>query len=428
MLRKELKKTVFTAAFLLTVLVTLAVYLTQLDGYLDPGKKIVPPQTGQETYGAAKSDDPKIIMPAALQALYADFTADSYVTYPWGFIRYVRLGEEDQEKMAELLEKLTDLTADELKARMGSRAYREGEVTLTEIGEDGTISVQPVEPTKENSVTLKEGVTYETFRAVMGEADQLLGGGSDYAPEFLAGFGSRPKTYEEAQTEYENARTIDRFTGAHARLFADYMTLFGALLPAFLMISETLRDRRAKIRDLLWTRRVSSLKFTLCRFFAVVILTMAPILVLAAVDSVRAALLYAGETINPLAYFAYAFGWVLPTVLFSAALGLVCTEATDTPIGLLVMLLVWSFDLNRTARQLTGSYGGLVMTPRHNNLMGADLFSAGFSTLAANRVFYSVLALLLVGVSALILERKRNGRWIKREKTALPFKRKGAAQ
>lgn len=422
MLLKELKKALLTISFLLVAVVFLAGYTTQLDDYLSPGEKIVPPEKGLASYGAAPSDDPEIVMPAALQSLYAEFTEDGYTTYPLGFVRYVRLGEKDQEKMAEILAKMTDLTIEELKARMGSRAYREGEVTMT-VDDDGALSVLEAPKTEENSVRLKAGITYETFCAAMKEADELLGGGSDYAPEFLSGFGTRPKTYEEAMDEYKSAEKIDRFTGAHARLFADYMTIFAALLPAFFIIAEALRDRRAKLRDLLWVRKCSSLSFTLCRFGAVVLLSMLPVLLLAGVDSIRAAQLYAGEAVDLFAYLKYSFGWVLPTVLFSAALGLLCTEATDTPIGLLVMLLFWLFDVNRSGRSLTGSYGDLLLIPRHNNLLGADQFAAGFSTLAANRIFYTVLAFVLLGASALILEQKRAGRWF-----ALPFHRKGAAE
>ncbi len=45
-------------------------------------------------------------------------------------------------------------------------------------------------------------------------------------PGSLSGFGRRAKTYEEALADYRAAKEIDHFSGAHARLFSDYMTLF----------------------------------------------------------------------------------------------------------------------------------------------------------------------------------------------------------
>ena len=220
----------------------------------------------------------------------------------------------------------------------------------------------------------------------MAQVDSLLGGGSDYAPNSLSGFGRRAKTYEEALADYRAAKGIDHFSGAHARLFSDYMTLFSALLPAFLMVSECLRDRRAKMRDLIWARRVSSLRIAAVRYFSTVLLSMLPILLLAAVDTVRSVFLYTGQTVDLFAYFKYTGGWILPTVMISAATGMFLTEATDTPIGLAVMLLWWFLDLNGNIFQMGGGYAGFSLCPRHNSILGAQVFADHFWALAANRI------------------------------------------
>jgi len=405
---KELKKALFSIPCLLLLAVTFLFYCTQLGDSLDAFKRITPPPPGQESYGIMPSDDPALIMPVALSDLYGNFVFNSYSTYPWGFIRHVKLGSEDVEKMAGILGELSGNTTEEMLARVGTDAYRDGEITMV-MGENGELTHSVPQPSEENSVSPAGGLTYERFAELMGEADSLLGGGSSYAPERLSGFGKRDKTYEEALAEYEASKEIDRFTGAHARLFADYMTIFAAWLPAFLMVSECLRDRRAKAREIIWARKISSLKLTACRYFPVVLLSMAPVLVLAGIDTVRAAGLYAGETIDLLAYFKYALGWILPTVLFSAAAGMFFTELTDTPIGLLLILAAWVIDLNRGMLQMDGGYGGFLLIPRHNSLIGAQTFAGNFSALLANRLFYTALALALAAASALILEQKRKG-------------------
>lgn len=405
---KELKKALLSIPFLLLLAVTFLFYSTQLGDSLDDSQKITPPQPGQESYGTMPSDDPALIMPAALNDLYANFVSNSYNTYPWGFIRRVKLGSGDVEKMAGILGELSGNTAEEMFARVGTDAYRDGEVTMV-MDENGELTRSVPQPSRENSVSPAKGISYERFAELMKEADSLLGGGSSYAPESLSGFGKRDKTYEEALAEYEASKEIDHFTGAHARLFADYMTIFAAWLPAFLMVSECLRDRRAKAREIIWARKVSSLKLTACRYFPVVLLSMIPILILAGIDTVRAAGLYAGEAVDMLAYFKYALGWILPTVLFSAAAGMFFTELTDTPVGLLLSLGAWVVDLNRGMLQMDGGYGGFLLMPRHNSLAGAQTFTKNFSALLANRIFYAALALALVAISALILEQKRKG-------------------
>lgn len=412
MFGKELKKALFTIPCLLLFGAMFLFYASQLGDYLTPAKKIVPPEAGQ-SYGTVPSDDPKLVMPAALQSLYAAFVSNQYTTYPLGFYRQVRLGEEKQEQMAELLASLSGKTRQELLARQGGEVYQEGRIEFT-TDENGNLQRKVSEPTEETTIFPAESLSYGFFQEKMAQADALLGGGTSYAPERLSGFGKRAKTYEEAMAEYESARDTDGFIGAHARLFSDFLTIFAAWLPAFLMVSECLRDRRANMRELIWVKKASSLSITLCRYGAVVLLSMLPVFLLAGADTLRAAALYAGESLPVWAYLsygAYALGWILPTVLFSASVGLFFTELTDTPIGLAAILLLWFLDLNRGMAQMDGGYGGLVLIPRHNSLWGAAVFSAHLPDLAVNRLFYLALSLALVGAAALILEYKRKGRW-----------------
>ncbi len=407
MFRKELKKGALSIPFLLLFLTLLIFYQSQLSGYLNEGKKITAPQPDLGNYGFVHTDDPQLVMPGALNSLFGEFAENRYATYPWGFLRNVRLGEKDQEKMAELLSQLSGTEQAEVLARA---AGFQGGATFT-MNEDGGVTT--IEPNAAQGLTPAEGLPYSRFRELMDQADALLGGGSDYRAESLSSFAYREKNYEEALQEYEEVRDIDRYTGAHARLFSDYMTIFCAFLPAFLMVSECLRDRRANMRELIFTRQVSSLRLTLTRYGAAVLLSMLPVLLLMGIDTVRSILLYSGLSIDPLAYCKYTLGWILPTVLFSCALGLLFTELTDTPIGLAAVLALWFIDLNRGMRQMSGGYSDFLLIPRHNNLMGASTFQGNFGELLTNRLLYTAMALALVGLAALVLEQKRKGRWFR---------------
>ena len=95
--------------------------------------------------------------------------------------------------------------------------------------------------------------------------------------------------------------------------------------------------------------------------------------------------------------------------MISAATGMFLTEATDTPIGLAVMLLWWFLDLNGNIFQMGGGYAGFSLCPRHNSILGAQVFADHFWALAANRILLAALSLILLGASALILEAKRKG-------------------
>ncbi len=416
MIKKEWKRLFFSVPFLLAVLFTFLFYETQLEGYLSPGEKITAPLPGG-SYGTVPSEDPERIMPAAIACLLQDFSENRYQTYPFGFYRQVSLSEADREKMADILTELTGISKEQLFSVQGEQ---EKGLSLTP-GASGT----PVPKAAPSSpFPIKKDLSFERFLSLMEQADALLGGGSSYAPGSLKNLAPREKTYEEALLEYEQARDIDRFSGSHARLFCDYMTVLYALIPAFLAVSQWLGDRRAGVHEILFSKPVSSLRLCASRYFAVVSLSLFPLLLLGVIDSFRAADLYRGEAIDALAYLKYIFGWALPTILFSAAFGQFFTLLTDTPVGIPVALLFWVFDLNRNLFQMEGGYRGLPLSPRHNQLMGAQVFQKNFSQLLSGRIIYSALSLALLGACALILEYRRKGVWLRYDSIRKAFARR----
>ena len=67
-----------------------------------------------------------------------------------------------------------------------------------------------------------------------------------------------PATYEEAMEEYNSFLYDDKITGGYARLFGDYMGIALGILPVFLVVTRELRDRRAGMEELIYTRTASS--------------------------------------------------------------------------------------------------------------------------------------------------------------------------
>lgn len=418
---KECRKILFGIPFVILLLATVLMYSTQLGsaGFLEQNDKLEAPVPG-EAFGTTASNDPDLIMPEAVSSLLMEFNANAFTTYPVAFVRTVTLSRQDMERMADLLSQLTGDSKETLLAGTGQQT--DNSITIGADGvatdADGNVTVNgdnsfvaAVPSYTRVQATLAQGLTYGRFTELMTRADELLGGGSAYSPEKLNRFGAREKTYEEALAEYEAARDIDGFSGAYARLFADYMCLMACLLPAFVAVAEGLRDKRAHIRELVWSRRISSLSLVCSRYFALVLVCFLPTLLLAVFCEVRVSLLYAGESIQPLAFLTYSLGWILPSVMISAAIGLFFTELTDTPVGLALMVFYWFMELNRSLTQMHGGYEGFPLSPRHNSMYGAEIFAKQFSELAANRILFAAISLILVGAAALILDQKRKGSW-----------------
>ncbi|MCB5940804.1 hypothetical protein LJB68_04385 [bacterium 210820-DFI.6.52] len=402
---KECRRVVTGLPFWLLVAALLAFLSTQFMAGLKPLEE---PQPGLASYGASDRVDWEKAVPAALQSLAEEYGENRYKTYPFGFVKTVRLKEEGRERMGELLSELTGRSEEELAAAAQPAGFAVGG---GERQPDGSFAVQvPQGEEATPSLTLAPGLAREDFVRLMGEADELLGGGSSYAAEKLAGFGREPLRYEEALEQYRQMVEEDRVTGAYARLFCDYMGIPLAVLPAFVAAALWLKDRRAGAREAVWSRRVSSLALTAARFGAVIAAVMGAVLVLAGWMT-AVVLAKNGDLSGSLtAFFSYSLGWLLPGVLVSAGVGAFLTECTDTPIAIFVQGAWWYLSLFAGAGDLVGGYGWSLLI-RHNRLGGYAEYRAGLAQIAANRLVYALAGLLLMLLTGLVLEQKRRGRF-----------------
>lgn len=415
---KECGKVVGSIPFLVYIAVLLLFFLAQ---YEPDAMRIEKPRPGQSDYGTKLSDDPQILMPAAVNFLYGEFLMNSYGAYPVGFYKKVRLDDAGQREMAGILSELTGtpadrlLTAAESFGSVSSKPAVNGE-NLTK-NEDGSFSVSKPEDAKSAddektlSVAARADLTEAQFYALMQRADRLVGGGSYYSKTYLSRLGAVPKTYEDALKEYDDLVEKDGVTEAYARYFCDYIGVVLALFPVFPAVAAGMKDRRAGMRELVYSRRISSARIVLTRYAALLAAMFLPVLLLAGCATIQTVSQYPGFQVRLWAFFQYSFGWLLPSLMVSSAVGTVLTELTDTPVGIAVQGLWWFFGLNAGGAQIDGGGYGWNLIPRHNTVGNTQAYLDNFTALLWNRVGYSVFALILVGIAVWVYGRKRRGRW-----------------
>lgn len=411
---KECKQIARGIPFLVYVVVLLLFFLSQ---YESDFVKIEKPLPDKSNYGTKISDDPKIIEPTAVKSLYSEFARNSYTAYPIGFYKNVKLNAGQQREMAEMLSELTGNPADQFlnatKDISSGLTVNGGD--MTESG-DGSYSIGGSETEKANKSsdslisTVKSDLTAERFYTLMRQADKLIGGGSLYGGTYLSRFGEVPKTYEDALKDYDDILKKDGVTGAYARYFCDYLGIVLALFPVFLAVACGMKDRRTGMRDLIYSRRISSAKIVLTRYIAQITTLFLPVLLLAVYATAQIVSEYPGFRLHLLAFIGYSFGWLLPTLMVSAAVGIILTELTDTPIGILVQGLWWLLGLFAGVAHIDGGYGW-DLTLRHNTVGNTQVYLDNFSTLLWNRIAYTAFALILIAVTIWVYERKRRGKW-----------------
>lgn len=402
LLGKEIKKTAISITFFVVIIALLAMPFSQDVLNFSNHDVITAPKQGED-YGIQQKKVPELIMPAAFNLLYNEFTANEYIAYPIGFYKNVKLNETDKEKMAEIISTLSGVSVNDL---LTSANYIE--------------------------VTLSDDISYEEFKECMKQADDLIGGGSNYSENNLLNYSYVAITYEEAVTNYNLIVNEDKFTGAYARLFCDYVGIILSILPVFIAVAICLKDKRAKMNDLIYVRKTSSFKLILSRYFAVVISVMLPTVILAYISNSTVWGQYSGMALDYLAPLKYALGWLMPSVMIAAAIGMFFTELTGTPIAIAIQALWWFIDLNAGVGRLRGVHTLFELTPRHNSLGNTQIFLDEFHTLVANRLMIAGIALLLVAVTVIIYEQKRRGKFsgyreIKRQGTSLANRKSKSA-
>lgn len=373
------------------VLICIVLFYTTQLGNLPMVNK---PEPGQKSYGYYNSEDKTVIMNSTVIGLSREYANNFYVTYPIGFYKKVVLSEEKQSRMGDILSEATGRNKEEFKS-------------------------------VPDNLSASAALTYDQFTKLMTKADKLLGGGSDYAKAKLKNNARVPMTYEQALKEYDNTIKKDRYTGAYARYFSDYMGIILALLPVFIAVTRSLRDRRARASEVIYSREASSSCIILSRYIAIVVMLLLPIILLSL--SVGTECIYfgrkAGISVDYLAFIKYILGWLLPTILFTTSAGVFLTELTDSAIAIIVQGIWWIISIFMGMTGLVGNYGWNLV-PRHNTIGDYQIFHDGFGVLAANRIVYTLAALALAFGSVAIYDRKRKGRLVIRGKISANRKNK----
>ncbi len=376
---KECKELLRSITYYMFLLCTILFYMTQL-GSFDPISQPVKEEMKEEPVSKEEQ-----AMKAAISRLMTEFSANSYSTYPFGFIKEVRLSGEEQEQAGQIIEKLTGLSPEE----------------FIRIATDGK--------TSSDAVQVLRNISYEEFMEEMEKLDSLLGGGSYYEPDSLLGNTDFPNTYEEAEAEYERVLEKDRVTGAYGRIFCDYMGIIMGILPVFLAVTRSVRDKRAKASQVIFAKKASSFTIQASRYAATLAMIFLPLLILSTMLNSQAMYLAGVLSVkgNPLYMYEYLFGWLMPTVMVVLSIGFFVTELTEGPLAILLQGGFWFYTI-LAAQKLTG-YVGTSLVPRFNSVGYYSIYEKMKPALVANRLSYLLISIVLFALTVFVYEKKRRG-------------------
>ncbi|MBP7188235.1 MAG: ABC transporter permease [Ruminococcus sp.] len=396
---KECKKVARSLTFWIYCIILALMFFTNY--YSDVRYGESRPSAYEQDYGTKVVEDPDLIMDGAINSLMGEFASNRYICYPFGYYKAVSLKDNDRNEVEKLIQELTGTDHEGISEFMD-----EAQVNYVE----HALSTYPEYVF--NTMIVDKNVSYERFKEIMGEIDDILGGGSFYAVDSLAfNFSRVPMTYEEALKEYEDSITEDTMTGALSRLFCDYTGIDLALIPVFVAAAFTAADRRRRMTELVYSRKISSLRLTFTRYAALVTTMFIPVLITMIIAAVQASVVYGGEELKMHLMFTTPTFWLLPEIMVVTAVGMLVTEIFSAGVAVAVQG-VWAFiSLMSGSNELYGDITKFGLMCRHNTLYHRSAFMETYNDFVFNRIFYMILALVLVCAAAFIYNLKRGGRF-----------------
>ena len=385
------------------------------------GSILAKPEQGADNYGLIKKEVPDKIMCGGTDMLIIEYLNNSYATYPFNYYKEVILSTEEQKEILSIIEEITGLSEEQIKnlpddyfpSVNGNIIHMGGDAAQNQ---DGSFSFST-----ENSDTLQEEedytkhfvaqVSYERFKELMSQAEEIIGDGSYYSMDMLLEYyGQAEMTYDEAINEYNKTIYDDKVSIAFARLFCDYMTRVLGLFPVFIVVVFWLKDRRNKMNELINSKQVETVKLITIRTLAILTAVILPVIILS-FESLIPLMEYSAETgiaIDAFAFIKYILWWLLPTVIVVTGLGTFLTILTTTPIAILVQFIWWFIDSAITG--LSGDTRLYTLMIRHNSLNGAELIQRDFNIIWLNRGLMMFVSIVLIYLSIVIYNKKRGGK------------------
>jgi len=315
----------------------------------------------------------------------------------------VKLKENESIKLAGIIEELTGLTKKELDS---FEDYKRGGYITT--GDENGNPVTCYQPSVLPDYELSEAVSYERFKSLMQETDEIIGGGSKYQEDKLLDyFGQVAMNYEDAVAEYEEMLEGDNLPKSYLRLFSDYAGIDLAVIPVFVCVALWQADKRSRMEALVYSRKSSSLGIVLNRYLALVCCMAVPVLLTLLHTVISVVGLYPGMSLSFLGALGEALLWLLPGITAVTALGAFLTELLSPLVAIFAQGIWWYLAL--ASAELVGDISKFALIIRHNSRTRFDVFASQYGDFVWNRWFYLVLSVGVILVTVLIYEWKRRG-------------------
>lgn len=334
----------------------------------------------QINYGSKQLTDQNQKMHIMFSKMSSDYHLEAIITYPFGFSKTVKLTGERRQAFKTAMDNMVVNGSQYLDTRL----------------------VVPAD--------LDFSCTFEKFQSILHQLDQALGGGSPYSEHLRDRYFRVGRSYEDALVEYRSIVNEDKISNAYARLYSDYMGITASLFPIFLAAFVLPRDRRFSMTGIVNSKQFKASFYVFSKYLALIVLITTSYLIVASYATYQFISIAQANNyvIDNLAFYKHTIIWILPTIMVVTAVGLLVSTVFKNGVIAIPLQFILSF---RSMLPLSGDYRLSKYFIRLNKVISHQEFQQWSSQILTNRIFYAVLSVVLVTITALIWSRNRGANY-----------------
>ena len=364
---------------------------------MNPMNSLSEPDKNHPTVGQWENENTQDKIDQCIGRLIIEYHNNHFIVYKYGLSYEKELVQEQLSKIDNIFFQITGMRMRDVDIYIGS------------VTEDTEALL--VYKTIVGYNNIHVDMDYLSFCKAMDSVDEIIGGGSAYCEESrnaILTFGD----YEEELKEYNSIIKEDKISNAYARLFCDFAVIDLSLIPIFLSVSRSLKDKNGYFENIVFIKRIKSRDIIFSRFIAIILLELVSVVLMSIPYQIN--VIRMGVALNvSIDYFAFLktiILWLLPSILIVNSIGFVVTEITQSRIAILLQMVWWFFDLNIGSDKMIGKFS-LHLMPRFNIVGRRDIYELYYNELLINRIVYSLVAFLLIFITVQVYEKRRTGCW-----------------
>lgn len=252
---------------------------------------------------------------------------------------------------------------------------------------------------------LKTNITYSEFQDILDNLDKALGGNTELAEDERRSLYVKRISYGDERRRF-NGILEEKLTNAYGRYLADYMGITAGFYLVFISAFILHGRRRKEIYSLINSRGISAKKIILSKYIGVSISVLLCYLLIAS----HATFVFYNIAnnynypIDLFAFYKYILIWVMPTALFTIAMGIFLSSFFKRP---LFIIIIQGILYTTSVLPLIGDYGLTRFIIRFNRVGYHHKYIQWYGDIIMNRAFYFIVSIGLVMMAIYIFERRK---------------------